>query len=204
MCANANEEAKPPKQNVWNSLEITKIVVSSLTPLAIAFLSFVVSSADAEQARVDRVLERRLATWNSVGPKIRQMRDEAAFIYQGSNPRVPESQRNRTIGSGGIIRLIHEVDGTLDVSPFFTPAVKEKYLQFSYCALDLAQSAERTTQQQLRPPTESQLKNLGVLWTKTRERYLDLVTAVRIELSDASEAQRNTPNPTRNEASLCN
>jgi hypothetical protein len=178
----------------WNSLEITKIIVAATTPLAIAILGFVVSAGNAEQARLSRALDRRLEIWDTVGPKVRQIRDQAALIYMNSAPRLPRDQRRPTGGSHGIYDLMQSVDEKLEVRPFFTPDVMQRYLDFSACALELAQTTEVVTRPGSTSPDRTRL---GPLWQQTDRHYAALIRQVRVELSTEATYDSGAVYPTR-------
>lgn len=178
VAATQSEKISP-----WNSLEKTKVIVGAATPLAIAFLGIVVSLANAKEAKLSRTLDRRLEIWDRVGPKIRQMKDQAALIYMNSVPNLPPAQRSSTIGSIGVLELAQSTDETLEVQPFFSPSVMQYYIDFSNCAIELAQMTEFNARTGVQPIPRERLNRL---WEATDRGYGILINQVRIELSTAA------------------
>lgn len=200
------EQQRGSTSSPWNSLEITKIVVAATTPVAIALLGILVSANNSEQARLSRALDRRLEVWDTVGPKIRQVKDQTALIFMNYSPKLPQSRRALTIGAKGVLDIVHEVDERLEVRPFFTPLVAQQYIHFSNCAVELAQSAEFNAREGVQPFPRERLK---LLWQKADQSYASLVRRVRVELSTESYSAPDAPYPHRTaqtggrDSSLC-
>lgn len=194
MSGTGGAQGVKKQSSVWNSLEVTKIIVAAATPLAIALLGIVVSRANTEEARVSRALERRLNIWEGAGPKVRQIRDQAALIYRNSVPNLPEDQRAQTIGARGVEDIVRSVDETLEVRPYFTPAVAQRYLDFSSCAVELVQLTEFNARQGVQPFPRERLRSL---WERADQRYQELIQQVRVELSTEGAVDANVPYPKR-------
>ena len=217
MGTKVEREVESKKNTVWNSLELTKIVVGSATPLAIAILGIIFSvsaanqarlsrEAEADQAKLTRALDRRLEVWNGVGPKIRQVRDQTANIYRNSAPRLPADQRRETIGAEALEALMQDVEGTLEVRPFFTPAVMQRYLDFTDCTKEVLQAITFNARGgELRVASP----RLRSIWDQAAQRYRLLIDRVREELATEPPAGTGRPSPVRislrgpMEASVC-
>ena len=63
----------------WNSLEVAKLVVSILTPLAVFFLALVTArlarTAQNAQSTNQKLLDRRLEAYDAIAPPMNEIRD---------------------------------------------------------------------------------------------------------------------------------
>ncbi|QRY81947.1 hypothetical protein JVX91_12870 [Pseudomonas sp. PDNC002] len=64
------KSSAPVKPSVWNSLEVTKIVIAALTPIMVGCVGYLIQSEVADQAQErrtsERLVDRRLAVYDEI------------------------------------------------------------------------------------------------------------------------------------------
>lgn len=110
---------------VWSTLEIVKLIVSALTPLAVVALAFQVTKAtkrlEARQWASQKLVEKRIALLSEALPELNDLRCYFAWVgnWKELSPR-DILQRKRSLD-----RLFYANQ------PFFQPATVEAYERFS-------------------------------------------------------------------------
>lgn len=140
----------------WNSLEIAKILVSVLTPIAIAIFGFTLSSQSAnratereslerrqaidlqeaeknqaiETARYSKVVEKRAALWDNIGPKLNDIYVFSCYVGDWKN-----------LNSNDIIRRKRDIDKTFyTFRPYFSNNFVAAYGNFMKAAFEIAEA----------------------------------------------------------------
>lgn len=125
----------PQEKSVWNWLEVTKLIVSTLTPLSILALTAIMTrrtareaekrqAAEREQAaestRYRKVIEKRVELWDKIGPDINDIYAYAMRVGNWNNLRPEE-----------IIGIKRQCDKCFySYKPFFSEAFSDAYLDF--------------------------------------------------------------------------
>lgn len=123
------------KASLWNSLELSKIVVGALTPIAIFFFTYQTNRTQIkeEQAKETRVREethdrerfvqvtkQRIVLWSEISPLMNDL--YCYFLYVGHWKEIAPDQVVAT--KRKLDKLIHAN------SPFFSPEFLNKYSLF--------------------------------------------------------------------------
>ena len=131
----AQGAAKPP---VWNSLEITKLCVSLLTPIVIAVATYqynVHKDLDVQQQeRLRRVVAKRVELWDAMAPKMNDI--YCYFLYVG---RWKEMEPQEIIERKRDLDALLYSNRILFSQPFF-----ESYQEFMSAAFEMYRGGDRT------------------------------------------------------------
>jgi len=108
----------------WTSLEIVKLIVSTLTPIAVVGVGYAVARAtkhlDSVQWANQTVIKRRLEIFDELAPKLNRLLCFALFV--GSWKETPPARA---------ITLKREIDETMHVyRVLFSPRVFHAYLDY--------------------------------------------------------------------------
>lgn len=111
-------------EQIWNSLEIAKLVISILTPIVIAFLAFrfnkIIKRLDKQQWTNQKILEKRVEIYDKIVPKLNDML--CFYCYVGNW---------KDISPMDIIRLKRELDKDIHIyAPLFSNSLIDKYNEF--------------------------------------------------------------------------
>lgn len=115
----------------WTSLEIVKLVVSALTPIAVVGVGYIVSRATSRLESVQwanqTVIQRRLDIFQQVAPKLNRLLCFAVFVGSW-----------KEITPADAIRLKREADEIMYVNRvLFSPELFDAYLAFTRTLFEL-------------------------------------------------------------------
>lgn len=118
------QPTNPTPQSLWNSLEITKLVVSSLTPIVVACLGIMIHRAtkayESKQWRNQKLIEKKIQIYDVLAPAFNDL--FCYFNYIGDWKKYPPSE---------IVALKRSVDKSIYLaSPFFSPDLISNCLAF--------------------------------------------------------------------------
>ncbi len=124
-----DEPGKPNASN-WNSLEITKLVVSASIPLTILMLSLTFQAQqrkhEEQRATFDQVVKERLDLWNKIAVPLNQI--YCYFLCVGDW---------KDISPADVIQLKRRIDQTVYAyRPFFSAQFHITYDRFIKAAFD--------------------------------------------------------------------
>lgn len=130
-----DDQPKP----LWNSLEITKIVVSTLTPVTLAIFGFYFAHqsearrddmqkysiyASEKSSRDSQVVEKRVDLWDELGPRLNDIYAFSLYVGNWQN-----------MSAADIIRIKRECDRIFYAyRPFFSPEFISAYGLFMEAA----------------------------------------------------------------------
>jgi hypothetical protein len=108
----------------WNSLEVTKLAVSVMTPVAVVVLGILVQRATARIERAQwanqKVIEYRLQVFERVAPKLNRLLCFYTFVGPWKELSPPD-----------VLRLKRELDEDVHVNRIlFSPEFFDAYLRF--------------------------------------------------------------------------
>lgn len=111
-------------EQIWNSLEIAKLIISILTPIIIAFLAFrfnkIIKRLDKQQWINQKIVEKRVEIYDNIVPKLNDML--CFYCYVGNW---------KEISPMDIIRLKRELDKEINIyAPLFSNSLVDKYNEF--------------------------------------------------------------------------
>ncbi len=148
----------------WTSLEIVKLVISALIPLAVVGVGYIVSRAtkrlESVQWANQTVVQRRLDIFGQVAPKLNRLLCFAIFVGSW-----------KEVSPADAVRLKREVDEIMYVNRvLFSPALFDAYLAFTRTLFELY--ARRGGNALLRVGVKSGLGDRRKLdwWDDTMER----------------------------------
>ncbi|MGH3980442.1 MAG: hypothetical protein ACRDRZ_15790 [Pseudonocardiaceae bacterium] len=148
----------------WTSLEVVKLVVSALIPIAVVGVGYVVSRAtkrlESVQWANQTVIQRRLDVFGQVAPKLNRLLCFAVFV--GSWKEVTPADA---------IRLKREADEIMYVNRvLFSPELFDAYLAFTETLFEVYARTDGNAP--LRVDIQSRLGNRRNLdwWDDTMER----------------------------------
>ena len=111
-------------EQLWNSLEIAKLLISTLTPIVIAFLAFrfnkIIKRLDKKQWTNQKIVEKRIEIYDKIVPKLNDLL--CFYCYVGNW---------KDISPIDVIRLKRELDKEINIyAPLFSNPLIEKYNDF--------------------------------------------------------------------------
>ena len=111
-------------EQIWNSLEITKLVIATLTPIIIAFLAFrfnrIIKRLDKKQWTNQKIVEKRIEIYDRIVPKLNDIL--CFYCYIGNWKEITPID---------IIRLKRELDKDINIyAPLFSDDLSKKYNDF--------------------------------------------------------------------------
>jgi hypothetical protein len=111
-------------EQIWNSLEIAKLVISILTPIIIAFIAFrfnkIIKRLDKQQWTNQKIVEKRIEIYDKIVPKLNDML--CFYCYIGNW---------KDISPMDVIRLKRKLDKEINIyAPLFSNSLIEKYYEF--------------------------------------------------------------------------
>ena len=122
------EEKK--ERGLWNSLEVSKILVGAMTPLVVFFFGYQLNLGDKERtdriAQFERVTQKRLDLWDEIAPGLNNI--YAYLMYVGEW---------RELDAKKVIAKKLKADEVVyGYQPFFSQEFFEAYLAFNDAAFE--------------------------------------------------------------------
>ena len=155
--------AQPSAQTVWTSLEVTKLIVSGLTPLVVVGLGFWINRRlkDFEhlQWASQKVVEKRIEVYEEVVPLLNDLLCYFTFLGCWKELTPPD-----------VVGIKRKLDRTMHVNaPLFPPTIMDAYQEF--IALCYQTYSGWGKDALLRTPFQHRMEAAGDEWDESWSEY---------------------------------
>jgi len=111
-------------EQLWNSLEVVKLIISILTPIIIAFIAFrfnkVLKKLDKKQWTNQKIVEKRIEIYDKIVPKLNDML--CFYCYVGNW---------KELSPLDIVQIKRELDKEINIyAPLFSDNLLNNYNEF--------------------------------------------------------------------------